>query len=146
MPVSLYLETLPSGCKRWFWKYPPVSLRLILLLLGMVLNFSSILLIMIPVTAPIFAGLDFNLIHFAIVTVIAVVWSVCSHAVWYLDIHGQIRPERSQCVSGEHLRLHAALCRSNAGGSAAYCRFLDHGNGVDLSESESSRISWRPVG
>ena len=39
----------------------------------MVLDSSSILLIMIPVTAPISAGLDFNLIHFAIITVIAVV-------------------------------------------------------------------------
>lgn len=44
----------------------------ILLLLGMLLDSSSILLIMTPVTAPIAAGLDFNLIHFAIITVIAV--------------------------------------------------------------------------
>lgn len=44
----------------------------ILLLLGMILDSSSILLIMTPVAAPIAAGLDFNLIHFGIITVIAV--------------------------------------------------------------------------
>ncbi|WP_395057232.1 TRAP transporter large permease [Polaromonas sp.] len=45
---------------------------LILLLLGMILDSSSILLIMTPVAVPIAAGLDFNLIHFGIITVIAV--------------------------------------------------------------------------
>jgi tripartite ATP-independent transporter DctM subunit len=44
----------------------------ILLLLGMILDSSSILLIMTPVAAPIAAALDFNLIHFGIITVIAV--------------------------------------------------------------------------
>ncbi len=44
----------------------------ILLLLGMILDSSSILLIMTPVAVPIAASLDFNLIHFGIVTVIAV--------------------------------------------------------------------------
>ncbi|MDP2406369.1 MAG: TRAP transporter large permease [Hydrogenophaga sp.] len=44
----------------------------ILLLLGMILDSSSILLIMTPVAVPIAAGLDFNLIHFGIMTVIAV--------------------------------------------------------------------------
>ncbi|MDO9253060.1 MAG: TRAP transporter large permease subunit [Hydrogenophaga sp.] len=44
----------------------------ILLLLGMILDSSSILLIMTPVAVPIAAGLDFNLIHFGIITVIAV--------------------------------------------------------------------------
>jgi TRAP-type C4-dicarboxylate transport system permease large subunit len=45
---------------------------LILLFLGMILDSSSILLIMTPVAAPIAAALGFNLIHFGIVTVIAV--------------------------------------------------------------------------
>jgi tripartite ATP-independent transporter DctM subunit len=45
---------------------------LILLLLGMILDSSSILLIMTPVAVPIAASLDFNLIHFGIITVIAV--------------------------------------------------------------------------
>lgn len=44
----------------------------ILLLLGMILDSSSILLIMTPVAVPIAAGLDFNLIHFGIITVLAV--------------------------------------------------------------------------
>jgi C4-dicarboxylate transporter, DctM subunit len=45
---------------------------LILLLLGMILDSSSILLIMTPVAAPIAAALDFNLIHFGVITVLAV--------------------------------------------------------------------------
>ena len=44
----------------------------ILLLLGMILDSSSILLIMTPVAVPIAAALDFNLIHFGVITVIAV--------------------------------------------------------------------------
>lgn len=44
----------------------------ILLLLGMILDSSSILLIMTPVAVPIAASLNFNLIHFGIITVIAV--------------------------------------------------------------------------
>jgi len=45
---------------------------LLLLLLGMILDSSSILLIMTPVAVPIAASLDFNLIHFGIITVLAV--------------------------------------------------------------------------
>lgn len=45
---------------------------LILLLLGMILDSSSILLIMTPVAVPIAASLGFNLVHFGIITVIAV--------------------------------------------------------------------------
>ncbi len=45
---------------------------LILLLLGMILDSSSILLIMTPVAVPIATGLGLNLIHFGIITVIAV--------------------------------------------------------------------------
>lgn len=45
---------------------------LILLMLGMILDSSSILLIMTPVAAPIAAALDFNLIHFGVITVLAV--------------------------------------------------------------------------
>lgn len=45
---------------------------LILLLLGMILDSSSILLIMTPVAVPIASSLGFNLIHFGIITVIAV--------------------------------------------------------------------------
>lgn len=44
----------------------------IVLFLGMILDSSSILLIMTPVAAPIAAELGFNLIHFGIITVIAV--------------------------------------------------------------------------
>jgi C4-dicarboxylate transporter DctM subunit len=44
----------------------------ILLLMGMILDSSSILLIMTPLAVPIAASLDFNLIHFGIITVIAV--------------------------------------------------------------------------
>lgn len=44
----------------------------IVLLLGMILDSSSILLIMTPVAAPIAADLGFNLIQFGIITVIAV--------------------------------------------------------------------------
>jgi C4-dicarboxylate transporter, DctM subunit len=45
---------------------------LLVLLLGMILDSSSILLILVPIAAPIAQGLGFNLIHFGIVTVIAV--------------------------------------------------------------------------
>lgn len=45
---------------------------LIVLLLGMILDSSSILLIMTPVAVPIAQDLGFNLIHFGIVTVLAV--------------------------------------------------------------------------
>jgi tripartite ATP-independent transporter DctM subunit len=45
---------------------------LILLLMGMILDSSSILLIMTPVAVPIASSLGFNLIHFGIITVIAV--------------------------------------------------------------------------
>lgn len=44
----------------------------IVIFLGMILDSSSILLIMTPVAAPIAADLGFNLIHFGIITVIAV--------------------------------------------------------------------------
>jgi C4-dicarboxylate transporter, DctM subunit len=44
----------------------------ILLLLGMILDSSSILLIMTPVAVPIATAFGFNLIHFGIITVIAV--------------------------------------------------------------------------
>ncbi|MGO4915917.1 TRAP transporter large permease [Pseudogemmobacter sp. W21_MBD1_M6] len=44
----------------------------LLLLLGMILDSSSILLIMVPIAAPIAQTMGFDLIHFGIVTVIAV--------------------------------------------------------------------------
>lgn len=44
----------------------------IILLMGMILDSSSILLIMVPIAAPIAEALGFNLIHFGIVTVLAV--------------------------------------------------------------------------
>ena len=44
----------------------------IILLMGMILDSTSILLIMVPIAAPIAQGLGFDLIHFGIVTVIAV--------------------------------------------------------------------------
>jgi len=45
---------------------------LIILLMGMILDSSSILLIMVPIAAPIAQGLGIDLIHFGIITVIAV--------------------------------------------------------------------------
>jgi C4-dicarboxylate transporter DctM subunit len=44
----------------------------IILVLGMILDSSSILLIMVPIAAPIAQGFSFDLIHFGIVTIIAV--------------------------------------------------------------------------
>ncbi len=44
----------------------------IVLLMGMILDSTSILLIMVPIAAPIAQSMGFNLIHFGIVTVIAV--------------------------------------------------------------------------
>jgi C4-dicarboxylate transporter, DctM subunit len=44
----------------------------ILLFLGMILDSSSIMLIMVPICAPIAAALGFDLIHFGIITVVAV--------------------------------------------------------------------------
>jgi tripartite ATP-independent transporter DctM subunit len=44
----------------------------IILLMGMVLDSTSILLIMVPIGAPIAAAMGFDLIHFGIVTIIAV--------------------------------------------------------------------------
>lgn len=44
----------------------------IILLLGMLLDSSSILLIMVPIAAPIATGFGFDLIHFGIITIIAV--------------------------------------------------------------------------
>lgn len=44
----------------------------IVLLLGMIIDSSSILLIMTPIAAPIAAAMGFDLIHFGIITVIAV--------------------------------------------------------------------------
>jgi C4-dicarboxylate transporter, DctM subunit len=44
----------------------------IILLMGMILDSSSILLIMVPIAAPIAQGFGFDLIHFGIVTIIAV--------------------------------------------------------------------------
>lgn len=44
----------------------------LVLLLGMIIDSSSILLIMTPIAVPIATSLGFDLIHFGIVTVIAV--------------------------------------------------------------------------
>ena len=44
----------------------------LVLMLGMILDSSSILLIVVPIAAPIAQGLGFDLIHFGIITVIAV--------------------------------------------------------------------------
>ncbi len=44
----------------------------IILLMGMILDSTSILLIMVPIGAPIAAAMGFDLIHFGIVTIIAV--------------------------------------------------------------------------
>lgn len=49
-----------------------IAYVLLVLMLGMVLDSSSILLIMVPIAAPIAHGLGFDLIHFGIITVIAV--------------------------------------------------------------------------
>jgi len=44
----------------------------IVLMMGMILDSTSILLIMVPIGAPIAAGMGFDLIHFGIMTIIAV--------------------------------------------------------------------------
>lgn len=44
----------------------------IILLMGMILDSTSILLIMVPIAAPIAQGLGIDLIHFGIITVLAV--------------------------------------------------------------------------
>jgi tripartite ATP-independent transporter DctM subunit len=44
----------------------------IILLMGMILDSTSILLIMVPIGVPIAAAMDFDLIHFGIVTIVAV--------------------------------------------------------------------------
>lgn len=44
----------------------------IVLLMGMILDSTSILLIMVPIVAPIAQGMGFDLIHFGIITVLAV--------------------------------------------------------------------------
>lgn len=45
---------------------------LIILLMGMILDSTSILLIMVPIAAPIAQGMGIDLMHFGIVTVLAV--------------------------------------------------------------------------
>ncbi len=45
---------------------------IIIILLGMLLDSSSILLIMVPIAAPIAQSFGFDLVHFGIITVIAV--------------------------------------------------------------------------
>ncbi|WP_237212891.1 TRAP transporter large permease [Falsiroseomonas oryziterrae] len=45
---------------------------IVVLLMGMILDSTSILLIMVPIGAPIAAGMGFDLIHFGIITIIAV--------------------------------------------------------------------------
>jgi TRAP-type C4-dicarboxylate transport system permease large subunit len=44
----------------------------IILLMGMILDSTSILLIMVPIGAPIAQSMGFDLVHFGIVTIIAV--------------------------------------------------------------------------
>lgn len=44
----------------------------IILLMGMILDSTSILLIMVPIVAPIAQSLGFDLIHFGIITILAV--------------------------------------------------------------------------
>lgn len=69
VPMAISDLVQDSGLGRYGFLFLYV---VILLLLGMILDSSSILLIMTPVAVPIAAGLDFNLIHFGIITVIAV--------------------------------------------------------------------------
>jgi tripartite ATP-independent transporter DctM subunit len=45
---------------------------IIILLMGMILDSTSILLIMVPIGVPIASAMDFDLIHFGIVTIVAV--------------------------------------------------------------------------
>ena len=49
-----------------------ITYVVLVLLLGMILDSSSILLIVVPIAAPIAQGLGFDLIQFGIITVIAV--------------------------------------------------------------------------
>ncbi len=69
VPVAISDLVQDSGFGPWGFLMIYV---LILLLLGMILDSSSILLIMTPVAAPIAADLGFNLIQFGVITVLAV--------------------------------------------------------------------------
>ena len=69
VPVAISDLVQDSGFGPWGFLMVYV---LILLLLGMILDSSSILLIMTPVAAPIAADLGFNLIQFGVITVLAV--------------------------------------------------------------------------
>lgn len=54
----------------------------------MILDSSSILLIMTPIAAPIAAVLGMNLIHFGIITVIAVEVGLLTPPFWHIGIYG----------------------------------------------------------
>ena len=69
VPVAISDLVQDSGFGPWGFLLVYV---LILLLLGMILDSSSILLIMTPVAVPIAADLGFNLIQFGVLTVLAV--------------------------------------------------------------------------
>ena len=69
VPVAISELVQDAGLGPWGFLMLYVG---ILLALGMILDSSSILLIMTPVAVPIAADLGFNLIQFGIITVIAV--------------------------------------------------------------------------
>jgi C4-dicarboxylate transporter, DctM subunit len=69
VPVAISELVQDAGLGTWGFLMLYVA---ILLALGMILDSSSILLIMTPMAAPIAADLGFNLIQFGIITVIAV--------------------------------------------------------------------------
>jgi TRAP-type C4-dicarboxylate transport system permease large subunit len=59
----------------------------IVLFLGMILDSSSILLIMTPIAVPIAQGFGFDLIHFGIITVIAVEVGTPNAAIRIVSVH-----------------------------------------------------------
>jgi tripartite ATP-independent transporter DctM subunit len=65
--IGDYVEHLGLGAYGFIFVYIAI-----ILVMGMILDSSSILLIMVPIAFPIAAEFGFNLIHFGIITIIAV--------------------------------------------------------------------------
>jgi hypothetical protein len=93
----------------------------IVLLMGMILDSTSILLIMVPIGAPIAQAMGFDLIHFGIVTIIAVEMGPADAALRHLGLHGEGDPGRPGRGHRDHLRRRAALRRGDGGVAAGDC-------------------------
>ncbi|MCQ0989289.1 TRAP transporter large permease [Jiella marina] len=69
LPNAIETLVVESGFGHWGFIFVYV---LVVFLMGMILDSTSILLIVVPIAAPIAQGLGFDLFHFGIITVIAV--------------------------------------------------------------------------